>query len=131
MNKPDKQFIKHMDKQFVLPQTALKMRDAGFPQGKTLYLWHKTKPMKFDFHGMKKGETHWVLYKRNKHDISAFGDRHGYNRWVSAPTVAEAKRWADTLYEMKESLKETEGIIGFLRALLDFLESTEEDSNEL
>ena len=83
--------------EFVLPQTALKLREVGFPQGKTKYLWHKRKGAKVSLpkHGVIAGEEHWHLYKRNKHDISAFGDAYGYNRWVSAPTVEQVRRWKE------------------------------------
>jgi len=126
MDKKDDMFIKGMEKQFVLPQTALRMREAGYPQGRTPYLWHKEK--RLNFTTMRK-EDHWVLYKRNKYDISAFGDSHGYNRWVSAPTINQTKEWAGTLREMKESLKDTGGLIDFLRIFLEFLEDREEDKH--
>ena len=90
-----------MNKQFVLPQTALKLRDAGFPQGNTEHLWHKEKGCR----GWDKFPEQWVIYKRNKHDISAFGDSHGYNRWVSAPTIEQAQRWGENIREMHREAK--------------------------
>jgi len=43
----------------------------GFPPGITDYVWYWDK-------------NKWILYKRNKHDISAFGDIKGYNKYISA-----------------------------------------------
>jgi len=79
----------------VLPETALKLREIGFPQGNTKYLWHRRKGAKVSLpaHNIVAGEEHWHIYKRNKHDISAFGDSHGYNRWVSAPTIEQVREW--------------------------------------
>jgi hypothetical protein len=79
----------------VMHSTAIKLRNLGFPQGKTPFLWHKQKGAKVSLpkFDVVAGEEHWKLYKRNKHDISAFGDSHGYNRWVSAPTYVEATAW--------------------------------------
>ena len=78
---------------FVLPHTALKLRRSGFPQGHTKFLWHKEKG------------NNWVLYKRNNHDISSFGDKYGYNKWVSAPTIDEAQNWAEDIKEMHREAK--------------------------
>ena len=82
--------------QIVMVHIALKLRELGYPQGKTPYLWHRTKPSKVSFKqfDIAVGDQHWIIYKRNKHDISSFGDSHGYNRWVSAPTYGEAFAWA-------------------------------------
>lgn len=86
------------DKNYVLPHTALKLRDIGYPQGKTPYLWHLKKGAKVSLpeHGIVAGEEHWELYKRNKHDMSSDADAKGLNRWVAAPTIGETKVWAET-----------------------------------
>ena len=60
------------EEEYYSPEQCLKFRDVGVKQGISPVLWHKDK------------HYGWVLWKRNKHDISAFGDSHGYNRWVSA-----------------------------------------------
>lgn len=60
------------------PNQCQALRRLGFPQGQTNYLWVKQK---------LKNQPHveyWDLYRRNEHDISSFGDSHGYNRWISA-----------------------------------------------
>ena len=88
----------------VLPDTALKLRLAGFPQGITKYVWHRTRPMKVAFAGKDLGQRDWILYKRSKSDISAFGDVKGYSRWVSAPTIDEVQQWKN-IVEKTEKLK--------------------------
>jgi hypothetical protein len=65
------------------------------------------------------------MYKRNEYDISSFGDKYHYKRWVSAPTINEAQRWAESLREMKKSLENTTEIVDFLKAILGFLEDRE------
>ena len=114
----------------VLPETALKLREAGFPQGGTEYLWHKQKGAKISFpkHGIVAGEEHWHLYKRNKHDISAFGDSHGYNRWVSAPTIDQANRWASFMDRQEDIIKNLEDTIEKAVAdpLIEFLKNIKE-----
>jgi len=101
---------------YVLPHTAVKLRESGFPQGGTKYLWHKQKGAKVSFprHGIVAGEEHWVLYKRNRHDISAFGDSHGYNRWVSAPTIEQAVKWKEIVDAEKELRENVEEILNII-----------------
>lgn len=53
----------------------------GYPKGKSLYLWHKDKHQR----------DRWVLYKRNRHDMSQDADKHGLNRWITAITHDEAE----------------------------------------
>jgi len=62
------------NKVFLPPKICLKLRDEGYKQGVSSFLWYKNK------HNRDK----WELYERNKYDISCFGDSHGYKRWVSA-----------------------------------------------
>jgi hypothetical protein len=59
--------------EFYSVETCIGLR-RYYPQGRTRYLWHKNK------HNRDK----WELYERSPHDISSFGDSHGYGRWVSA-----------------------------------------------
>jgi len=109
---------------FVLPHTALRLRELGFPQGKTKYLWHKTKQAKVTFKkfDIETGDEHWVMYKRNKHDISAFGDIYGYNRWVSAPTVEQVMRWKKIQDAEKELVSDFTQY--FLKPLIENLEKS-------
>ena len=114
-----------MNQQFVLPQTAVKLREAGFPQGNTPYLWHKQKGAKVSLpkYGVIAGEEHWKIYKRNKHDISAFGDSHGYNRWVSAPTVEQAQAWAQRIKEERMEAGEAfEEFINLVMMVSEFVD---------
>ncbi len=63
-----------MNEEYYTPDECLDLRSEGYPQGRCKFLWHKNKHNK----------DRWELYKRNSYDISSFGDRWGYNRWVSA-----------------------------------------------
>lgn len=65
---------------------CLDLREAGYPQGKSEYLWHKD----------KHNRDEWELYRRNPYDQSRDGDKMGYNRWVSAVTVEMAQAWQDS-----------------------------------
>lgn len=59
------------------PDDCLKLRQLGYPQGISRFLWHRN----------KHNHDQWELYARNKHDISNYGDKLGYNRWVSAAPI--------------------------------------------
>lgn len=59
---------------YFTPEQCFDLKALGFQQGVSKYLWHKDKHNK----------NRWGLYERNHYDISAFADKYGYNRWVSA-----------------------------------------------
>lgn len=65
----------------------------GYPRGKSIYLWHKDKHQ----------HDKWVLYKRNRHDMSQDADKHGYNRWITAITHDEAEAFRTRKKAMIES----------------------------
>ena len=65
---------------------CLDLREAGYPQGESDYLWLQDKRYK----------DKWSLYKRNPYDNSENGDVLGYNRWVSAVTVRMAQLWQNS-----------------------------------
>ena len=69
--------------QYLSPDECIKMHGRGYPQGKSEYLWHKDKHQ----------HDKWVLYKRNRHNMSATADKDGFNRWVTAITHEEAECW--------------------------------------
>ena len=61
------------DKYFT-PEDCFLLRQLGFPQGTSIWLWHQE----------KRKNNKWIMYKRNNYDISSFGDKYGYNRWITA-----------------------------------------------
>ncbi len=63
--------------EYFTPEQCLELRCQGWQQGISAFVWH------CDKHNRDK----WELYKRNNFDISSFGDRYGYNRWVSAVPI--------------------------------------------
>lgn len=71
---------------FLSALDCLDLREAGYPQGKSTYLWLRDRQYK----------DKWSLYKRNPYDNSNKGDLLGYNRWVSAVTVKMAQAWQDS-----------------------------------
>ena len=118
---------------FVLPHTALKLRESGFPQGVTTHLWHKMKGIKVSLTKglVEDNGEHWVLCKRNKNDISAFGDVYGYNRWVSAPTTDQVREWAEEMREMRREAKVmAQGLFEILSDFLAAIERMEEEDYE-
>lgn len=58
--------------EFYTPEQCLELRELGIEQNQP-WLWHKPKHL-----------DGWVLWGRNSADISLFGDKSGYKRWVSA-----------------------------------------------
>jgi hypothetical protein len=56
-------------------------------QGKTMFLWHReNKKISHDI------PNKWVIYKRDKYDMSHTGDKDGLSRWVAAHAFVHDQR---------------------------------------
>lgn len=74
------------EKDYLPALECLDLREIGYPQGKSEYLWYRD----------RKNYQKWELYKRNPYDNSKDGDLMGYSRWVSAVTVEMAQVWQES-----------------------------------